>query len=142
MSSLSDSLHQSFLNSDTSPNTSFLQRSLSENNISIHSSSEASLLLRPSYSSSISSLLNTPIAPAKLPTKNVKSFGQVLTSTDLMEKMEEAGKLKAEKAKEKKEREIKRLEKAKQKSIKGNNVIIVTSYVYHAVSTLRIYNSR
>ena len=129
MSSLSDSLHQSFLNSDTSPNTSFLQRSLSENNISIHSSSEASLLLRPSYSSSISSLLNTPIAPAKLPTKNVKYFGQVLTSTDLMEKMEEAEKLKAEKAKEKKEREIKRLEKAKQKSIKGNKITTVTSYI-------------
>ena len=138
MSSLSDSLHQSFLNSDTSPNTSFLQRSLSENNISIHSSSEASLLLRPSYSSSISSLLNTPIAPAKLPTKNVKSFGQVLTSTDLMEKMEEAEKLKAEKAKEKKEREIKRLEKAKQKSIKGNKITTVTSYIMQ----FQHYNSR
>ena len=123
LSGLSDSLNQSY--SDISPNTSLLQRSLSENNISIHSSSEASLLSRPSYSSSISSPLNTPIAPAKLPTKNVKSCGQVLTSTDLMERMEEAEKLKADKAKEKKEREIKRLEKAKQKSIKGNKITII-----------------
>ena len=98
LSGLSDSLNSY---SDISPNTSLLQRSLSENNISIHSSSEASLLSRPSYSSSISSLLNTPIAPAKLPTKNVKPCGQVLTFTDLMEKMEEAEKLKADKAKEK-----------------------------------------
>ena len=64
------------------------------------------------------------MAPAKLPTKNVKSCRQVLTSTDLMEKMEEAEKLKADKAKEKKEREMKRLEKAKQKSIKGNKITI------------------
>ena len=82
------------------------------------------MLSRPSYSSSISSLLNTPIAPAKLPTKKVKSCGQVLTSTDLMERMEEAEKLKADKAKEKKEREMKRLENAKQKSIKGNKITI------------------
>ena len=76
--------------------------------------------------------MNTPLAPAKLPTKNVKSCGQVLTSTDLMERMEEAEKLKADKAKEKKEREscfislreMKQLEKAKQKSIKGNKITI------------------
>ena len=80
---------------------------------------EESLLLQPSRSSSISSLLNTPKAPAKLQTKNVKSCGKVLTSTDLMKKMEEAEKLKADKAKEKREREIKRSEKAKQKSIEG-----------------------
>ena len=120
MSIFSDNPHQSFFNSDTSPNSSFLQRSLSENNINIHSSSEASLLLRPAYSSSISNLLSIPTAPSKLPTKNVKSCGQVLTSTDLMKKMEEAEKLKADKAKEKKEREIKRSDKAKQKSIEGN----------------------
>ena len=130
MSIPSDSPHQSFLNSDTSLGISFLQRSFSENNISVRSSSEASLLLQPSYSSSISSLLKTPTAPAKLPTKNVKACGQVLTSTDLMKKMEEAEKLKADKAKEKKEREIKRLEKAKQKSIKGNEMTIVSVKTY------------
>ena len=101
MSIPSHSPHQSFLNSDTSLGISFLQRYLSENNISVCSSSEASLLLQPSYSSSISSLLKTSIAPAKLPTKNVKACGQVLTSTDLMKKMEEAEKLKTDKAKEK-----------------------------------------
>ena len=119
MSIVSESPHQSYLNSDTSPNFSFLQRSLSENNISIQSSSEASLLMQP-YSSSLSSLLNTPIPPAKLRAKNVKACGQVLTSTDVMKKIEEAEKLKADKAKEKKERERKRLEKAKQKSVKGS----------------------
>ena len=119
MSIVSECPHQSYLNSDTSPDFSFLQRSLSENNISIQSSSEASLLMQP-YSSSLSSLLNTPIPPAKLRAKNVKACGQVLTSTDVMKKIEEAEKLKADKAKEKKERERKRLEKAKQKSVKGS----------------------
>ena len=138
MSIPSDSPHQSFLNSDTSLGISFLQRSFSENNISIRSSSEASLLLQPSYSSSISSPLKTPIAPAKLPTKNVKASGQVLTSTDLMKKMEEAEKLKEDKAKEKKEREIKRLEKAKQKSIKGNEMTIVSVKTYlHLIAVER-----
>ena len=107
----SDGPHQCYLNPDTSPDSSFLQRSLSENNISIQSSSEVSLLLQPSYSSSLSSLLNTPIPPAKLRTKNVKAYGQVLTSTDVMKKIEDAEKLKADKVKEKKERERKRLEK-------------------------------
>ena len=125
MSIVSECPHQSYLNSDTSPDFSFLQRSLSENNISIQSSSEASLLMQP-YSSSLSSLLNTPIPPAKLRAKNVKACGQVLTSTDVMKKIEEAEKLKADKAKEKKERERKRLEKAKQKSVKG-------SYSYVAI---------
>ena len=96
---------------DTSPDSSFLQRSLSENNISIQSSSEVSLLLQPSYSSSLSNLLNTPIPPTKLRTKNVKAYGQVLTSTDVMKNIEDAEKLKADKAKEKKERERKQLEK-------------------------------
>ena len=36
LKNLSDSVHQSFLNSDISANTSFLQRSLSESNISRH----------------------------------------------------------------------------------------------------------
>ena len=116
----------------------FLQRSFPENNISVRSSSEASLLLQPSYSSSISSPLKTPIAPAKLPTKNVKACGQVLTSTDLMKKMEEAEKLKADKVKEKKEREIKQLEKAKQRSIKGNEVTIVLVKTYlHLIAVER-----
>ena len=44
----------------------------------------------------------------------MKSCEKILTSTDLME---EAEKLKADKAEEKREREIKRSEKAKQKSI-------------------------
>ena len=60
----------------------------------------------------------------------MKACGQVLTSTDLMKKMEEAEKLKADKAKEKKEREIKRLEKAKQKSIEGNEMTIVSVKTY------------
>ena len=60
----------------------------------------------------------------------MKACGQVLTSTDLMKKIEEAEKLKADKAKEKKEREIKRLEKAKQKFVKGNEMTIVSVKTY------------
>ena len=44
--------------------------------------------------------LNTPVTP-KLPTKRIKLFGQILTSAEFMEKVEELQKAKQEKAKEK-----------------------------------------
>ena len=60
----------------------------------------------------------------------MKACGQVLTSTDVMKKIEDAEKSKADKAKEKEERERKRLEKAKQKSIKGSYIAIyVANYI-------------
>ena len=42
-------------------------------------------------------MLSTPLAPSKLPTKRLKSCGQVLTSADCMQKMEDAQKDKEKK---------------------------------------------
>ena len=53
-----------------------------------------------------------------------------------MKKIEDAEKLKADKAKEKKERERKRLEKAKQKSIKGSYIVI---YVANYTALVAMY---
>jgi len=50
-------------------------------------------------SSSISNLLSTPMAPNKLPTKQLKFCGQVLTAADCIERMEEAQRLKKDKEK-------------------------------------------
>jgi len=68
-----------FLASSLSSDTSFLERSQSEDNLSI-GNDNSFCLLSAQRSSSISNLLFTPMAPSKLPTKRLKSCGQVLTA--------------------------------------------------------------
>ena len=71
---------------------SFLERSQSEDNLSIGNSNSSSYcMLSQQRISSAGRMLSTctPIAPSKLPTKQLKSCGQVLTSADYMQKMEE-----------------------------------------------------
>ena len=73
-------------------NSSFLERSQSEDNLSIGNSNSSSYcMLSQQITSSVGRMLSTctPIAPSKLPTKRLKSCGQVLTSADYMQKMEE-----------------------------------------------------
>ena len=78
-------------------NYSFLERSQSEDNITITNSSSSILPLQ--RSSSLGKFLSTPLAPSKLPTKRLKSCGQVLTSADFMKKMEDSQKDKSKKQK-------------------------------------------
>ena len=114
-----ESYSQSHLYPDISlesPESSFLWRSHSPDDERVDYSSGELLLSWPTHSSGISKFLNTPADPAKQPTKHVKSCGQVLTSSEIMKKMEEAEKLKADKVKEKQERELKRIEKARGKA--------------------------
>ena len=96
-----------------------IERSHSEDNLSIgHLSSTSSHCLLPTRKSSICSVqLNTPVAPSKLPTKRVKLCGQVLTSAEFIEKMEEIEKAKQEKAKEKEEKKLQRSQRAKEKKL-------------------------
>ena len=64
--------------------------------------------------------LNTPVVPCKFPTKRIKSCGQVLTSAEFIEKMEEIEKAKQEKAKEKEEKKLQQSQRTiKRKESKG-----------------------
>ena len=42
------------------------------------------------YRSSLRGLTNTPVSPSKLPTKRLKSYSQVLSSAEFIQKMDEA----------------------------------------------------
>lgn len=60
--------------------------------------------------------MTTPVAPSKLPTKRLKSCGQVLTSAEFIQKLDEAEESKKAKAREKEEKRIERMEKAERKA--------------------------
>ena len=111
-------------NSNTSHSASCdstIERSHSEDNLSIghlNSSSSGNCLLPTRKASICSVQLNTPVAPSKLPTKRIKSCGQVLTSAEFIEKMQEDEKAKQEKAREKEEKKLQRSQKAKEKEEK------------------------
>ncbi|XP_019861816.1 PREDICTED: uncharacterized protein LOC109590340 isoform X7 [Amphimedon queenslandica] len=70
-----------------------------------------------SRATSVTQFLVTPMHPSKVPTKNPKSFGKVLTSKENMELMEEKERKKEEEKKEKERRKAEREEKAKQKKL-------------------------
>ena len=55
--------------------------------------------------------LDTPVAPCKLPTRCIKSCGQVLTSAEFIEKMEEIEMTKQQKATEKEEKKLQQSQK-------------------------------
>ena len=98
-----------------------IERSHSKDNLSIghlNSSSSGNCLLPTRKASICSVQLNTPVAPSKLPTKRIKSCGQVLTSAEFIEKMQEDEKAKQEKAREKEEKKLQRSQKAKEKEEK------------------------
>lgn len=87
---------------DGEESSSLLERSLSESNL---------VGLRTKRATSITQFLKSPEHPNKLPTKNQKSAGKVLTSLENIEAMEEKQRKKDEELKKKEER--KRLREAK-----------------------------
>ena len=99
-----------------------IERSLSEDNLSIgYVNSASKHCLLPTRKTSICSVhLDTPVAPGKLPTKRIKSCGEVLTSAEFLERLEEAEKAKEEKAKQKEEKKLQRSQRAiRKKESKG-----------------------
>ena len=77
--------------------------------------------------------LNTPVAPCKLPTRRIKSCGQVLTSAEFIEKMEEIEKAKQEKAKEKEEKRLQKSQKAV-RSKENKGICCGINHYYHVVA--------
>ena len=96
---------------DDTEKTSDLERSFSEGDLT--RLSRANTPFR--RATSIKHFLNTPIPPSKIPTKNAKSCGRVLTSQEFLEALEEKERLKQQALKEKEERKAARLQKQKAK---------------------------
>ena len=107
----------SLVSVNTSNDSSHMERSFSEDNLSI-GYSNGSYCKVSLHKSSLGGLMTTPVAPSKLPTKRVKSCGQVLTSAEFLQKMEEAEEIERAKAREKEEKRLQRMEKAKRKDAK------------------------
>ena len=92
-----------------------LERSLSEDNLSTGYSNSS--YCRVSLSrNTLGGVLSTPVPPNKLPTKRLKPCGQVLTSAEFLQKMEEAEESKKVKAREKEERKLKNNGKANKRT--------------------------
>ena len=104
----------SLVSVNTGNDSSHMERSFSEDNLSIgyFNDSYCKVSLRKS---SLGGLMTTPVVPSKLPAKRVKSCRQVLTSAEFLQKMEEAEEIKRAKAREKEEKRLQRMEKAKRK---------------------------
>ena len=102
-----------------------LDSSLEDDNASLCSSSssidiDSCVVLAPNLPvRSLSAFLRTPIPPSKLPTKNAKSSGKVLTSLENMRIMEAKEAAKKEKARIAEERKKAREQKAKEKANKS-----------------------
>ena len=92
-----------------------MERSLSEDNLSTGYSNSS--YCRVSLSrNTLGGVLSTPVPPNKLPTKRLKSCGQVLTAAEFLQKMEEAEESKKVKAREKEERKLKNNGKANKRT--------------------------
>lgn len=93
---------------NTGNDSGHMERSLSEDNLSI-GCSNGSYCKVSLHKSSLGGLMTTPVVPSKLPTKRVKSCGQVLTSAEFLQKMEEAEEIERAKAREKEEKRLQRM---------------------------------
>ena len=91
--------------------SSVFNKSLSEGDLS-----NISLKLIQRNASSISRFLSIPTLPSKLPTKNTKSCGRVLTSEENMKWIEEKEEAKQKALAEKEQRRLLREQKAKDRS--------------------------
>lgn len=138
MQSTSSSVHSTVLASSLNNSSSFLERSQSEDNLSIGNNSSY-CMLSTQRSSSVSNLLSTPIAPSKLPTKRLKSCGQVLTAADYMERMEEAEKVKKDKEKlAAKARKEKSSSTSRKGTLHSPGILFVTNFLANPKSQSKV----